>query len=82
MMRDMNISTWRMIVAAAALLCAGTGSFGGAVWTVSSWSARIDAHTTAIADHELRLRALELQTNQIATDVRWIREHLAQERER
>lgn len=74
-----DLKTWRLVVAAAAVVCAGTGSFGGAVWTVSAWSARIDAHTTAIADHELRLRALELQTNQIATDVRWIREHLAKE---
>ncbi|MEX2670922.1 MAG: hypothetical protein WD294_02305 [Phycisphaeraceae bacterium] len=53
------------------------------VWAVASdWSTQADKVTGmqgTIADHEQRLRIVEQQITEIATDVRWVREHLEEQ---
>ncbi len=49
----------------------------GVVWvasaTFTSLGADVEQNATAVEDHEGRLRTVEGQVGQIATDVRWIR---------
>ncbi len=50
----------------------------GVVWvasaTFTSLGADVERNAAAVKDHEGRLRTVEGQVGQIATDVRWIRE--------
>ena len=53
---------------------------GGVVWAASADRAdvlyKLREQQVTISDHEARLRVLEKQTNEIAADVRWIRQTL------
>lgn len=79
----MNGSTKRITLGAAAILVTWSLTIIGAVWAASANLAvivgRVDGNQVRVDDHETRLRALELQMQQVANDVRWIR--LTMERE-
>ena len=56
----------------------------GAVWAASAERAdvlhELREQRNTVADHEARLRALEKQANEVAADVRWIRQTLEKQR--
>ena len=63
---------------AVAILVTWALTIIGAVWAASADRTSIATNVTAnaqqLADHEARVRVLEKQTAQIASDVRWIRQ--------
>lgn len=52
----------------------------GLAWSASSsytaLAHRVESTAATVTDHESRLRAIEAQVNQIATDVSWIRRRI------
>jgi len=66
-------------VCLVSLLTAGS-LVAGWVWAASADRARIEGevqqHSRMVEDHENRLRSIEGQLGEIATDVRWIREQI------
>ena len=77
-------SGWRKWLSDLAILVLWATSILTLVWGVSAERAevisRINATITQAADHEARLRVLEKQSNEMAADVRWIRQALEQMR--
>lgn len=65
------VNTAISLVGVAAVVC-------GSVWAFSADRTEVtkdvQANQTTIADHELRLRAIEKQLTKIQADVSWIRE--------
>ena len=63
-----------------AILVSWAVMVGGVVWAASADRAdifyKLHEQQVTISDHEARLRLLEKQTNEIAADVRWIRQTL------
>lgn len=70
----------RWTIALIGMLLTWSATIVGAVWAASadrtSIVRQVDATVVRVDDHEARLRAIEKQTTEIATDVRWIRNHI------
>jgi hypothetical protein len=71
----------RWTLTGAAVVITSAVTLFGVVCALSADRAQvgfaINGHRYELTDHEDRLRTLEATTNQVATDVRWIRETLA-----
>lgn len=74
----------RWTLGAIAVLVTWSLTVVGAVWAASAdravmWG-QIRSQAAQTADHELRLRSVEKQAEQIAADVRWIRQTLEKQK--
>ena len=68
----------------AAVLVTWSATLIGAVWAASADRADVlhdlREQSAIVADHEARLRMLEKQAGEVASDVRWIRQVLEKQR--